>query len=134
MKVKLSMAFQDLRGKDGNVVISKSRSGLIARPRIRARNPKSTAQTGVRNNLSKAAATFKNFTTAQAGAWNLYAQSITKHNPISGLTYSPTGINAFVALASKFLQINPAGTIPVAPPTTAFTGDSITITALGGTG
>ncbi len=39
MKVKLSMAFEDLRGKDGNVVISKGRTGLMLRPLSRPRNP-----------------------------------------------------------------------------------------------
>ena len=134
MKAKLSMAFADLRGKDGSVVISKSRTGLVLKPRAKARNPKSTAQNGVRSNLAKAAQNYKNFTAAQVTAWQTYAASIVKKNPISGTSYSPTAINAFVALASKFYQINPAGTAPTTPPTTAFAGDVITVTATAGTG
>lgn len=134
MKVKLSMAFQDMRGKDGTVVISKSRTGLVAKPRVRGRNPKTPAQASVRGNLAKAAATFKNFTTAQVNLWASYALTITKHNPITGQTYNPTPINAFVALAAKFLQCTPGGTIPTTPPTSAYTGDTPTITALAGTG
>lgn len=134
MKVKLSAAFQDIRGKDGQIVVSKGRSGLKITPRTRARNPKSAAQVGVRNNLTRAAQLYKNMTTAQVLAWTNYANTIVKRNPISGTTYSPSPINAFAALATKFLQINPAGTVPMSPPTSAFTGDVITITATGGTG
>lgn len=134
MKAKLSMAFEDLRGKDGNVVISKGRTGLMLRPRVRGRNPKSAAQLSVRAALGKASGTFKAFTPAQVAAWTAYAATIVKRNPITGKSYNPTPINAFVALASKFLQINPTGTIPLTPPAGPFTGDNITLTALGGTG
>jgi hypothetical protein len=134
MKAKLSMAFADLRGKDGPVVIQKGKSGLKLTPRNRARNPKSTAQTSVRNNMSKSSKLFASMTTAQAAAWNAYGATQTKHNAISGTTYTSSGINAFNALASKFLQVNPTGTVPMTPPTAPFTGDSITVTATAGTG
>ncbi len=104
------------------------------RPRVNPSNPKTTAQLGVRGNLAKAAAAFKNLTTAQVAAWKAYANTIMKHNPVSGDAYSPTAINVFVALAAKFLQVNPSGTIPVTPPASAFGGDSITVTATAGTG
>ena len=45
-----------------------------------------------------------------------------------------TGITAYNMLASKFLQVNPNGTVPVAPPTAAFVGDSLAITAASGLG
>lgn len=68
-------------------------------------------------------------TSVQVLAWTNYANSITKKNPISGHSYHPTAINEFVALAAKFLQVNPTGTIPLAPPTAAFAGDNILVTA-----
>ncbi|HRK22590.1 MAG TPA: hypothetical protein PLX06_12310, partial [Fimbriimonadaceae bacterium] len=44
------------------------------------------------------------------------------------------GIAAFIELTVKFLQNNPAGTIPLVPPTSEFIGDSITVSASAGTG
>lgn len=134
MKAKLSMAFADLRGKDGSVVIRKSRSGLVATPRTTPKNPRSNGQVGSRNALSKGSKGFANFTASQAAAWNAYGATITKHNKVSGTTYTSTGISAYNALATKFLQINPGGTVPVAPPTTAFLGDGIAISTTAGTG
>ena len=118
----------------GTDVFSAGRSGPTARVRRKGRNPKTVAQTQVRANLTKASGTFKNLTTPQILAWANYAGGITKHNGVTGKSYSPTALSAYTALASKLLQINPAATLPVAPPTATFTGDSITVTATGGTG
>ena len=90
-------------------MIQKGKSGLKLTPRNRARNPKSSAQTGVRNNMSKSSKLFASMTTAQVAAWNQYGASLTKHNSISGTTYTSSGINAFNALATKYLQVNPNG-------------------------
>ncbi len=133
MKAKLSMAFQDLRGKDGNVVIKRNRSGLILTPRITPSNPGTLAQKGVRGNMTKAAKTYKGLTESQGNAWEAYGATLIRHNPITGQTYTSTGINAFVELATKFLQVTPGGTIPLTPPSTPFTGDGITITVEAGT-
>ena len=100
MKAKLSMAFQDLRGKDGNVVIRKGRSGLVLTPRTTPSNPESGAQLFVRGNLTKAAKTFKGMTAAQAEAWDNYGASLSRHNPISGTSYTSTCIYAFVELST----------------------------------
>jgi len=134
MKASLSIVFENLRGKAGNVVIRKGRSGLTVNNRVTSKNPRTAAQQGIRSAFSKATATWKTLTSTQVQAWNAYALTVTKTNPITGNTYHPTGFNAFTGLAIKFLQINPTGTIPVTPPTSAFTGDTITITATGGSG
>ena len=134
MKAKLSMAFSDLRGKDGSVVIQKGKSGLKLTPRNKARNPKSTAQTGVRSALSKSSKLFAAMTPAQAAAWNAYGATQTKKNAISGTSYTSSGINAFNALASKFLQASPTSVVPMTPPTTAFAGDGLSIAVTTTTG
>lgn len=123
------MAFQDLRGTDGNVVIRMGRNGLTLTPHVTPRNPRTAAQVDVRNNLTKAAKTFENLTTSQADAWREYAKSLTVKDPITGKTYEPTAISVFVGLSSKFLQLSPTGTIPVTPPTTDFLGDTIKLEA-----
>lgn len=134
MKAKLSMAFQDLRGKDGTCVIVMTRNGLALRADQNPSNPKTAAQTDVRENFSKASTTFRGLTSGQGAAWDTYAGGITRTDPITGKSYNPTAIDVFVGLASKFLQVNPTGTIPVTPPTSSFAGDSITFTVTPGTG
>ncbi len=134
MKVKLSAAFADLRGKDGTVVVRKGRSGLVMTPRTTPKNPRSGAQVGSRNNLSKGSKGFANLSAANAAAWNAYGATITRRNKVSGTTYTSTGIDIYNALTTKFLQVNPTGTPPTTPPTSAFAGDSLAITATGGAG
>lgn len=129
MKARLSMAFQDLRGRDGTVVIAKGRSGLKLTPWKAPTNPRTTAQTQVRSYLSRATALYKAMTQSQGNAWRAYGATQVRTNPVTLETYTLTGINAFVELTTKFLQLNPTGTIPMSPPTTKFNGDSITVTA-----
>ena len=134
MKVKLSAMFNDVRGKDGTLVVRRSRSGLVATPRTTPKNPKSVAQVGSRNALSKGSRGFANLSAANANAWNAYGSTIVKRNRVNGTSYSSTGIDIYNALTSKFLQMNPTGTPPSTPPTSAFLGDSITLTAGGAAG
>lgn len=133
-KIAYSAAINSIRGKMGTDVFTRARNGATSRIRVSGRNPKTGAQVAVRSNLTRAATAFKNLTPVQALQWNNYALTITRTNPVNGTTYNPSGISVFVQLASKFLQINPSGTIPVAPPTTGFFGDGISITATAGTG
>jgi len=134
VKAKLSMAFEDLRGKDGNVVISMSRTGLILRPRVKAANPRTAPQKSVRANLTKAAESFRALPTNQITAWQAYAQAIVRKNSISGHSYSPTAIDVYVGLISKLLQVNPSSALPMNPPSAPFLGDTITVTAAASTG
>jgi hypothetical protein len=133
-KAELGVILQDLRGKAGNAVFSKSRDGIVLKPKVNGRNPNTPAQQAVRENLRDAAAAFRNLNATQAKAWQNYANSVKKDNAISGKDYNPTAINAFTALASKFLAVNPNGTIPVTPPTSSFIGDRIGMSVTAGTG
>jgi hypothetical protein len=134
MKASLSIAFENLRGKAGTLVVSKARSGLFVRPAVTGKNPRTAAQQAIRANFSKAAAALKNLTTAQLVNWQNYAQTIVRTNPTTGETYHPTAGNVFLGLATKFLQVNPTGTIPTTPPAAAFNGDSLTVTTTGASG
>lgn len=129
MKAALSIAFNDLRGKAGTVVVSKGKSSLVVRPRKSGKDPRSAGQEAIRFYLAKAAQAYKALTPTQIQAWKTYALTITKIDPVSGQTYHPSANSLFCGLAAKFLQISPTGTIPVAPPTSEFIGDSITLTA-----
>ena len=46
----------------------------------------------------------------------------------------PSANTVFTGLGSKFLQASPAGAVPLAPPTAAFPGDALSLSAAGGTG
>lgn len=121
------MAFEDLRGKDGNVVIRKGRNGLVLTPWVTPSNPRTGAQMAVRDYFTRATKAYEGLTSSQATAWKNYAETITKTDPVSGKTYHPTAGNVFVEYAAKFLQLNPNGTIPLTPPSSDFLGDSITL-------
>jgi hypothetical protein len=129
MKARLSMAFQDLRGKDGNVIIMASRNGLVLTPNVTRKKPRTMPQRAIRSYFRKSAKAFEAMTVPQAQAWESYAQTITIVDPITGKSYHPSAINAFVQLGVKFLQLNPSGTLPLTPPSTDFVGDSISISA-----
>ncbi len=132
-KARLSIILEDVRGKAGPVVFAESRQGLVVKPRITPANPDTAAQQSARSYFGRSASAFKNMSVSQANAWENYAQTIHKET-VTGKKYNPTGISAFIALSSKFLQVTPAGTIPLTPPSTGFTGDNISITATAGTG
>jgi hypothetical protein len=132
--VNFSPAVDEIRGKAGTDVFMKSKTGPILRKRVQGSNPRTAAQNAVRGNLARATVTFKNLTPAQAAPWAGYALTVTRHHPVTGRAYHPSPIAAFSALAAKYLQINPAGAIPLTPPAAAFAGDGITVTATGAAG
>jgi hypothetical protein len=130
-KVAYSADVNDIRGKIGTNVFSRSRTGATVRIRKSPRNPRTENQTEVRFYLAKAATAYKNLNPTQLTAWKNYAAGITRTNPVGGETYSPAANTVFVGLASKFLQINPSGTIPVTPPAASFAGDTIIVNVTG---
>ncbi|MCW5937601.1 MAG: hypothetical protein KIT11_09885 [Fimbriimonadaceae bacterium] len=52
----------------------------------------------------------------------------------TGKSNEQRAMQAFVALSTKFLQATPGGSVPLAPPTTPFTGDTVVVTATATTG
>ena len=127
-------AVQEIRGKAGTDVFAKSKTGPILRPRTHPKNPKSPAQNTARAAFGKGSSTYKTLTTAQLAQWSTYALSITKHSPLTGKANNPYPITAFNGLASKFLQINPTGVIPMTHPTLPFLGDTVAVITVGAVG
>ena len=123
-----------LHGKAGSAAFSRRNGGIVLRPRTLPRNPRTHAQTAVRNHIAKAVIAYRALTPVQAAAWKAYAQTQFRIDARDGTARNPTAYAAFVGLAAKFLQINPSGAIPVNPPAFGFVGDLITVTAAGGTG
>jgi hypothetical protein len=128
-KIALSSTVSAIRGKIGTNVYTKGRSGPTIRIKAMVANPKTTAQRFVRDNLGRAARAYRGLTEAQRVLWQNYAAGLQVSNPVTGNSYSPAAVDVFVGLASKFQQASPNGTIPVAPPTTPFTGDTVVLSA-----
>lgn len=133
-KAKLGALLQDLSGKVGNAVFVKSKEGPVVRVRTSPTNPKTTAQVAARARLSTVSKIFKGFNATQEAAWDNYASTLTHKDSITSKRFTPTAITAFTALGTKFLQVNPTGTVPTTPPTSSYSGDIITLTALASTG
>lgn len=122
-------AFADsLSGKSGNTVFRKTKGGTVVSDHVIPDNPNTLAQQGVRNNFRRATTNFSTLSDAQVQAWNTFAGNFT-HRTKGGKLRAKSGINVYAGLVSKMLQVNPSATMPTAPPSSAFTGDSITITA-----
>jgi len=133
-KVQLSVLMNDIRGKAGTVVFTESREGLVMKPRVTPENPRTPKQVAVRQAFGRAAATFRNLTNMQAQLWQRYADTRNERQPITGRSFTLTAMNAFMRLAIRFQLVNPTGTIPLTPPATEFTGDTITVAATPKTG
>lgn len=131
-KIGLGVVVAQIRGKVGGGVYTKAKNGSTLRVRIRPANPNTSAQSAVRSALAAASAAFKALSSTNLGLWQAYADSLTRYDAITGSTYHPSAISVFVGLATKFLQVNPGGTIPSTPPTSPFDGDVITIAPTGG--
>lgn len=108
-KIAYSAMVDNASGKMGTLVLTEARNGHTSRVWRRVKNPRTAKQTVVRDNLARAARTFAAMTPAQVLAWNDYGDTLTFTNPLNGKTYHPAGIDIFIAYATKFLQVSPAG-------------------------
>lgn len=129
-KLKLSGFLSGVSGRSGNAVYRYTKNGTELCDRPFVNNPKSAAQTAVRSAFSKVTKQWKSLSSAQAAAWNAYAASITETEQVTGAKTKRSGFNWFVSLGARYLWVNEGqATAPTTPPTTAFTGDSIKVTA-----
>ena len=64
-------------------------------------------------------------TDEERAAWTLAAKKVMSKDPKRIRPVPIKGNNLYCALTAKFLQLNPAGTVPSMPPATKFLGDSV---------
>jgi hypothetical protein len=113
-------------GKLGGIVASHNRGGSYFRHHVIPVQPRTPAQTLVRNQLQAFSAAFKSLTQAQIAGWNALALSVTLKSKL-GTTYNPTGQQLFVSCNKHLASINittlltNAPTIPTIPGFTSFT-------------
>ena len=120
MKIRYSALLEAGFGRDGNLVIRDSRYGPIAVKRAVKIQVPTQAQKGAQNNLGKSAKSYPQLSDGQMILWENYSKSIVRKDPITQKSYSPTAIAMRVELGSRFLKMNPEGTLPLMPPTTDF--------------
>ena len=128
-KMGYSPVVGDLRGAAGDEVFSRVRGAAVVKGRPTYGFPVTPSQRVTSNYFKAATAVYNTLTRPQVLAWNAFAKTITRTDGLTGRTYHPTGQNVFMGLACKFLQINPAGAVPLVPPSGPFLGNRITVTA-----
>jgi hypothetical protein len=129
-RARLSSIYADLRGTVGKSVLAQTKYGLAVRGKPKYKYPVQPAVKESADRFSAAQNIWSALTFDQAQAWQRYAQTITKTEPVTQKTYSPTAHCAFIALATKYLQVNPAGSVPVLPPDSDFLGDDVVLEIL----
>lgn len=122
-----------VRGKTANMVLAQTESGIVIRDHVIPKNPRTAAQVDLREDFAKATRTWETLSAARVISWNNYGEDQTRRTK-AGKVRTKNGFNVFTGLATKFLQVNPNGNIPLDPPSAPFSGDSVTLTATAGTG
>lgn len=113
-------------GKLGGIVASHNRGGTYFRHHAIPVQPRTPAQTLVRNQLQGFSSAFKALSPAQISGWNALALTVTLKSKL-GTTYNPTGQQLFVSCNKHLAAINiftvltNAPTIPSIPGFTSFT-------------
>lgn len=128
------MAFQDVRGKMGQEVISRTRGGLVAKRLPKYKYPKVAAVQQGADRMRQANAAWNELSLEQAQAWQAYAQTQSRVDPVTGHEYAMSAKSAFVALATRFLLASPGSTVPTEPPSEPFSGQNLRLTAAPTTG
>jgi hypothetical protein len=124
----------DIRGSVGGNVFSHARNGGTLRKRVKPRNPRSTAQLNVRALMTAGARAAQALSSTNKALWVTYANSLTFHNPVTGAAYTPTWMQAYMQTYVVLFLFNAAATTPTTAPTTPYSGDTITLSAAGGSG
>lgn len=130
----MAPGFEAAAGTFGNVIVTQGRSGTVLRARPTYRRQSSPDQRRQAARFGRASRAWAELTMDEADAWNAYADRLTKHDALSGRDYSPTGYNAFVALAIVLLRLDPLAPVPALPPVGGFEGDRTLVFATGEAG
>lgn len=96
-RIKTSVLLSDLRGKEGNVVFQKSRSGLISREKVNPSNPRTADQQANRALLASVSSGWGGLGDEKRKLWDSAVDSYARTN-VFGDSYRPTGKNLFTQL------------------------------------
>lgn len=114
--VKYGGGVMDIRGSIGGQVHSKNRYGQYIRAKVVPVNPRSSAQSAVRNIMAAVSAAWSaSVSAAQRTAWETYAAAITMTNAL-GESITLTGFNHYIR--SNVARLNIGQTRKDVAPTT----------------
>lgn len=105
MKLKPSIAFEDMRGSAGGFTASKNFSRLYAKNRISPKNPQTAGQQQVRGDLSSNSRNWAALTQAQREAW-IEAAKTQLGKSVMGEKAKITGFNYFIRIAQNLATLN----------------------------
>ncbi len=127
--LKLGSLAGSLRGAAGNAVYVRSPYGTILRDRPAVWNEPTPAQIDCRQRMTRVGCAWSRLSLAEAAAWKRYAQALAASEPPSDGAPPPNAQQVFVRLGLKVLQAEPGATVPPLPPTNAFLGDAVVVSA-----
>ncbi|QYK56558.1 MAG: hypothetical protein KF733_03540 [Fimbriimonadaceae bacterium] len=130
-RARLGFALQDLRGRVGEQVVTRTRAGLALRSRARYKFHVTPAFGAASQRLRRANEAWNTLSAAEVEAWWHYADTLRRVDRVTGQEYSPTAKNVFVGLASKVSQVDPLAPVPRVPPAAEFLGDTVGLTVTG---
>lgn len=119
-QLKTAPFVKGLRGRTGNLVFRQTRYGTQLLDREAGRDPKSPAQIAARERMARVGEAWRSLSFEESSAWNAYAEASDKPT---------TGQLLFSKLSMRILHINPSADLPKLPPSEAFGGDSIEVSA-----
>lgn len=120
MKLKPSIAFEDMRGSAGGFTASKNFYRLYAKNRQSPKNPQTVSQQQVRSDLTSNSRNWAALTQAQREAW-IEAAKTQMGKSVMGEKAKLTGFNYFVRIAQNLATVgiayleNPPATMPEFP-------------------
>lgn len=130
-KVAYHADISAMSGKQGDQVYSQTRNGAVRKSRVIPTNPNTPLQASSRGNFSVATVGYSQMAASLLLQWEAYAASLKVTDPVTMKTYSPAPGTVYTGLTSKYLQVNVGSAPPLLPPKSAFTGDTITVSAAG---
>lgn len=137
------MAFQEVRGRMNDQVVTRTRQGLVTKHRPKYKYPKVAAVQAGNERLKQAASVWVDLTYEEVLAWRAYAATVFRVEPVTLERYAQGTHTTFLGLAVKVLQVGegpiygdagapasrPTGveSIPRMPPTSDFLGDNLSV-------
>lgn len=133
-KLKRTVIIGGASGSSGPVTFKIVKGQTFITERTSPSNPNTASQQAARSRFTNSAKAYRAFNATQVAQWDDYAMNHTAHDSITGGKKSTDGINSYLGLATKYLQVNGSGTPPTTPPATSYVPPTVTVTAVGATG
>jgi hypothetical protein len=122
-------------GTSGSVVFVRRRDGsTFIRERSTPFDPRSESQVHMRELMRLANGYFRDLDTNEMSQWQRYAEQIAQQAWDERRVVQINPINAYRALAVKFMQVNGLVEPPRLPPVSTFVGDGVVVSATSGSG